>query len=173
MSGILSVLVAGGGFAPFTSTFTVGKYQANFGKGPTTYDYFGYTSQLVSSSTTVTAAAGFAEATITAGSGSLTPTYKNATVLGVYSQHQSSGSASADKYFVFLVGDQTALSFGSLVIGGTTLSTSSVVATFNNTFAYSPAQGSGVTYVAYTPTTVTTTLFGTTTGANKSVVINL
>jgi hypothetical protein len=107
-----------------------------------------------------------------AANGSATPpTFKGATILGVESRDGGSGGSNANVYYLYLSGNQTSVTLNTITIGGTLLSTSGITSAYDNTYSYSPAQPAGVTKFVITPSSVTTTLFGTTAGVVKAVIL--
>ena len=144
MSGILSVLLGSGGDAVFN--VTAGSGSTSFGKGPTTYSFSGWTTFVV------TASPGTAQYPSGSTFGSSSPstgTLKGGNVRGIVSR-DTGNTTNATEYYVYLDGDQSAKTFASITIGGTTVATSSVTATYDATNNY--------TYVRFTPSSVTATL---------------
>jgi hypothetical protein len=151
-----------------TATFnvTVGVGSTTGGKGPTTYTFWGWSAFGVPYSPVH--GQGFPD---TANGSASPPTFKGATILGVESRDGGSGGSNAELYYLYLSGNQTAITLSTISIGGTLLSTSSITSAYNNTYSYSPAQPAGVTKFVITPSSTTTTLFGTTALAVKTVVL--
>lgn len=151
-----------------TATFnvTVGVGTTTGGKGPTTYTFWGWSA--FGAPYNPAHGPGFPDAA----SGSASPpTFKGATILGVESRDNGAGGTNANFYYLYLYGNQTAITLNTITIGGTLLSTSSITSAYDNTYGYSPAQPAGVTKFLITPSSVTTTLFGTTASVVKAVVL--
>jgi hypothetical protein len=154
MSGFLNVLLGAGGDSAFT--ITAGTGSTSFGKGPTTYSFAGWTTFVVAGGSTINnmypAVSTFGTSVPSSG------TLKAANVRGITSRDTANGS-NATQYYVYLDGDQSAKTFTSITIGGTTVATSSVTSTYDAT--------NNITYVTFTPTTTAATLL---TGT-KTVVV--
>jgi hypothetical protein len=151
-----------------TATFnvTVGVGSTTGGPGPTSYAFWGWSAFGVPYSPAH--GQGFPD---TANGSASPPTFKGATILGVESRDAGAGGSNASFYYLYLSGNQTAITLSTISIGGTLLSTLSITSAYDNTYSYSPAQPAGVTKFLITPTTVTTTLFGTTAGVIKAVIL--
>ena len=154
MSGILSVLLGTGADGVFNVTSGTGS--TSFGKGPTTYSFAGWTTFVVAGSVSNSQ---YPSGSTFGSSSPSTGTIKGANVRGIVSRDTANGT-NATEYYLYLDGDQSAKTFTSITIGGTTVATSSVVATYDAT--------NGYTYVRFTPSSVTATLM---TGTKLVVIV--
>jgi hypothetical protein len=153
MSGVLSLMVAIGGNTAFT--VTAGTGSVSFGKGPTTYSFAGWNT--ITGPSTITTAM-YPGATFGSASPS-TGLIQGGNVRGITSRDTANGT-NATEYYLYLDGDHSTKTFTSITIGGTTVTTSSVTATYDAT--------NGYTYVNFTPSTVTATLL---TGTKLVVIV--
>jgi hypothetical protein len=171
MTGIMNMFVGGGSGGPASFTVTNGSYYVSLPLGNLDY-FYGWSSILYVSGGTPTYSS-IPDTTYTAGSSSpTTPLFYNAPILGMVSEDTTTGGTSNQAYLytLILAGNYSYLNINTLSIGGTSVSIASQTTTFES-FTYSPAQANGITYIKVTPTVVSTTLFTTTLGANKAVII--
>jgi hypothetical protein len=131
------------------------------GKTPSTYTYQGWSNFALA--TAGVAATLYPATTFGSVVGGSAGDWKGSTILGVVSRDDGVTTSLAAVYYIYLLGSDSTLTVTSLSIGGTSLAFSSQSITVDST--------NGVVRVALTPTTTTTTLFGTTAGTNKAILI--
>jgi hypothetical protein len=145
-------------------TITTGSNISNNNTGTRSYQWYGWSSISVTDGTANAAlypSTNAVGSVVAPGAGD----FKGSNILGVISHDDGQGvnPTFATVYYVYLLGSDTSLTISTLSIGGTSLSFSGQSAT--------PDVPNNWVRIALTPTTITTTLFGASTGVNKAILI--